>query len=283
MRIMCLCFLLATLLLVPMGPRTGLKAGDVYRFYVSETDSLTVEGTTTTSTREHEVVVEVESVEGENITFTVHGPYFVIRTWRLRNTSLIGVDHWIADVDNNGYADIFYVSIAAPFFANPDWDEHESLWDASVTNLKGRPCVVSVDDGIGDGRFYIEVKLKVEADPDNDGKDEKGYLTVRIESKYDSDGVLLSYRREDKFELEESIVRESTEYIRRARGLASLRLPPLSSLSITRKLEEMMPWLPFPIDYLYLLIVLIIGLVIGFVVGRRRASSAYVLPGLEGT
>ncbi len=283
MRITWLCFLLAMLLLAPISPKTGLKAGDVYRFYMSSSDSLTVGGTTTTSILEYEMVIKIESVKGENITFTVHTPYFVDKTWMLRNASLISVNSWIGDVDNDGYADFFYVTIPTPFLVNPNWDKHRSPWDTSVRSLKNQSCVVSVDDEMGDGRFYIEAKLKVETDPDNDGRDEKGYLTVRIESKYDSDGVLLSYREEDKLELEEGIVSEGTYHIRRVRTPGFLRLPPLSALSITKKLENMIPWLPFPIDYLYLLVVLIIGLVIGFAIGRRRSSSAYVLPGLEGT
>ena len=285
MRIGWACLLLLMMLLVPAAVQAGIKAGDTYKFEVRSRSKTTIEDVTTEAYGEVTWLLKVNEVHGENISYTLYMPSFKTEDWLMRNESLVSVWGYAYDLDGNGYAESFGFGITGYFFVNPDWGEHEDGWDTSVDNIRNQTCVEKVEESSGGGRFFIRIELKAEDDLDDDGEMEKGTAIVILEAKYDDDGVLLSYKDSVQVSLEEGLAYESSLELERCKPIKILNfelpsLPPLSRLSLSEKLRELMPWLPFPIDYLYLLMAFIIGIIIGAIIRRRKKTEE--LPSLPG-
>ena len=278
------CLMSVIMLLIPAA-QAGIKAGDVYKFEIRSSSRATIEGITTETYGEVIWVLKVNEVQGENISYTLYMPSFKMEGWLLRNESLVSVWGHAYDSDGNGYSESFNFGITAFFFVNPHWGEHEDGWDSSIDNIKNQACIERVEESSGGGYFYVRIELKVEDDLDDDEEMEKGTAIVILEAKYDDDGVLLSYKGSVQVSLEEGLTYESSLEIKRCKPIKILNfelpsLPPLSRLSLSEKLRELMPWLPFPIDYLYLLMAFIIGIIVGAIIRRRKKTEEPSLSGL---
>jgi len=261
------------------GPSEALRPGAEYRFKMRAEAETTIKGRTTSGAYEEEVIVLVNKVEGNNITFTTYSTLGAYKLWMLVNESFVSVAGSSSDYDGDGYAEWCGFSLYGHIFVNPDWSKHKTGWNSSITNVKNQPCVESVKEQMGGGEFYVKVVVKVEWDLDDDGEREKGTYTFTGRAEYDSDGVLELLSEYEVVELEEGIRYVSHRTMERYKPLTILGfelpvIPPLEELPITDWVEEKLPFrLPFPIDYLYLLVILVIGLVIGFVIGRRRRKA----------